>query len=148
MARDYLPVERDQDYLLPVSMRDWLPPEHLAWFVLDVVAQVDTSAFHASRRRGGVGRAGYDPDMLLGVLVYGYTVGQCSSRKIEVLCREHIAFRVLSANTFPDHSTLARFRRENLAAVEGFFPQVLALAARMGQVDLATVAIDGTKIAA
>jgi hypothetical protein len=88
-------VLRDQAFLLPPNTADWLPDKHLVWFVLDVVAQLDTAAFHATRKTGGVGRQGYDPDMLLALMFYAYSVGERSSRRIERLCTEHVAFRIL-----------------------------------------------------
>lgn len=129
-------------------MADWLPEDHLVWFVLDVVEQLDTSAFHRRRRRGGVGRQGYDPDMLLGLLLYAYAVGERSSRRIERLCSDHVAFRVLCGQDAPDHSTLARFRAEHETEFAGLFTQVLRLSAQAGMVRVGVVSIDGTKIAA
>lgn len=129
-------------------MADWLPEDHLAWFVLDVVAQLDTTAFHAARRTGGPGRQGYDPVMLLGLLLYAYAVGERSSRRIERLCLDHVAFRVLCAQDAPDHTTIARFRSENESAFADVFAQVLRLCAAAGMVKVGTVALDGTKIAA
>jgi transposase len=146
MALEYRPVDRDQQFLLPADMRDWLQPGHLVWTVLDIVAAVDTSAFHSKSRRGSVGRAGYDPDMLLGLLLYGYAVGVRSTRQIERLCATDVAFRIACAQDAPDHSTLARFRSENEAAFVDLFAQVLTLAARAGLGQFGTIAIDGTKI--
>lgn len=147
MALEYRPVNRDQQFLLPADMRDWLDPGHLVWTVLDIVAAVDTSAFHARSRRGSVGRAGYDPDMLLGLLLYGYSVGVRSTRQIERLCATDVAFRIACAQDAPDHSTLARFRADNEAAFVDLFAEVLILAARAGLGQFGTIAIDGTKIA-
>ena len=148
MARSYRPVIRDQEFLLPPNMVDWLPEDHLVWFVLDVVERLDTAAFHAGRRTGGVGRQGYDPDMLLGLLVYAYAVGERSSRRIERLCVDHVAFRVLCGQDGPDHTTVARFRAEHEDAFAGVFAQVLRLCATAGMVKVGIVSIDGTKIAA
>lgn len=148
MARSYRPVIRDQEFLLPPNMADWLPQDHLVWFVLDVVDQLDTSRFHARRRTGGVGRRGYDPDMLLALLVYAYAVGERSSRRIERLCTDHVAFRVLCGQDGPDHSTLARFRADHHAAFTDLFAQVLGLCSAAGMVKVGVVSIDGTKIAA
>ncbi len=91
MANGYLPVERDQVFLLPPDMREWLSEDHLAWFVLEVLERVDTSVLHDRRRLGGRGRRGYDPDMLLALLVYAYCTGQRSSRQIERLCEVDVA---------------------------------------------------------
>jgi transposase len=129
-------------------MADWLPPDHLVWFILDVVEQLDTRAFHRRGRRGGVGRQGYDPDMLLALLLYAYAVGERSSRRIERLCQDHVAFRVLCGQDAPDHTTLARFRAAHEDAFAGLFAQVLRLSAQAGMVRVGVVAIDGTKIAA
>lgn len=148
MALEYRPVDRDQQFLLPPDMRDWLPPEHLVWFVLDVVDQLDTSAFHARARLGGVGRQGYDPDMLLALLVYAYCRGVRSSRQIERACRSDVAFMVLCARDAPDHSRIARFRAEHEQALEDLFAQVLVLCARAGLGRVGLVHLDGTKIAA
>jgi transposase len=148
MARSYRPVLRDQEFLLPPNMADWLPETHLVWFVLDVVERLDTFAFHDGRRTGGVGRAGYDPDMLLAVLIYSYACGQRSSRRIERLCVDHVAYRVLCAQDAPDHSTLARFRAAHDKAFTDVFAQVLRLCAEAGMVSVGVISIDGSKIAA
>ncbi|WP_300643817.1 transposase, partial [Nocardioides sp.] len=148
MARSYRPVVRDQEFLLPPNMADWLPEDHLVWFVLDVVEQLDTASFHRTRRTGGVGRRGYDPDMLLALLIYAYAVGERSSRRIERLCADHVAFRVICAADAPDHTTIARFRAEHQDAFVEVFTQVLRLCAAAGMVKVGIVAIDGTKIAA
>lgn len=148
MAKRYRPVLRDQQFLLPPDMADWLPRDHVAWFVVDVVASLDTAKFHQYARLGGRGRAGYDPEMLLSLLIYGYCHGVRSSRQIERLCGTDVAFRVLCGQDPPDHSTLARFRQGHDSALAGVFEQVLVLCARAGLVRLGTVAIDGTKIAA
>jgi transposase len=148
MAKGYRPVDRDQQFLLPPNMADWLPDDHLVWFVLDVVEQLDTSAFHARRRIGGVGRAGYDPDMLLALLIYAYASGQRSSRRIERLCADHVAYRVLCAQDPPDHTTIARFRADHDEAFIDLFARVLRMCAQAEMVRVESIAIDGTKIAA
>lgn len=148
MARSYRPVVRDQEFLLPPNMAEWLPEDHLVWFVLDVLDQLDTSRFHANRRLGGVGRRGYDPDMLLALLIYAYAVGERSSRRIERLCVDHVAFRVLCGQDGPDHSTIARFRAEHHHGFVDLFAQVLRLCSAAGMVKVGVVSIDGTKIAA
>lgn len=148
MARRYRPVVRDQEFLLPPNMAEWLPEDHLVWFVIDVVDRLDTRAFHARSKRGGVGRQGFDPDMLLGLLVYAYAVGERSSRRIERLCVDHVAFRVLCGQDAPDHTTIARFRAAHQDAFAGLFAQVLRLAAEAGMVRVGVVSIDGTKISA
>lgn len=134
--------------LLPVDMREWLPPDHLVWFVLETVEALDTSALERTRRRGGVGAAGYDPRMLLGLLIYAYCQGVRSSRQIERMCLTDVAFRVLCAQDGPDHATIARFRADAQEAFTDLFSQVLMIAARAGLGRFGTVAIDGTKIRA
>jgi transposase len=153
MAKGYRPVDRDQPFLLPPDMREWLPAGHLAWFVIDAVGALDLSRFAARRTPAGsaAGRAAYDPAVLLGLLVYGYATGVRSSRRVERACEQDVAFRVICAQDVPDHATIARFRREHFAdpgAVESLFAQVLALAARAGLGKLGLIAVDGTKIAA
>lgn len=148
MAKSYRVVLRDQPMLLPVDMRDWLPPDHLVWFVLETVDALDTTALERTRRRGGAGAAGYDPRMLFGLLVYAYCQGVRSSRQIERMCITDVAFRVLCAQDGPDHTTIARFRAEAQEAFSDLFAQVLMIAARAGLARFGTVAIDGTKIKA
>lgn len=99
MAREFRPVVRDQVFLLPPDVREWLPADHLVWFILDTLETVDLGDFEACRRRGGVGAAGYDPRMLLGLLIYAYCRGVRSSRQVERLCGTDVAFRVLCAKT-------------------------------------------------
>ena len=147
MAFDYLPVDRDQQFLLPPDMREWLPEGHLAWFVLDVVGRVDTTRLHARHPRLGVGRRAYDPEMLLALLVYAYCTGQRSSRQIERLCEIDVAYRVISANLTPDHTTIARFRQDHQAEAVQLFTDVLMLCAECGLVSVGVIAVDGTKIA-
>jgi transposase len=148
MAHCYVPVDRDQPFLLPPDMREWLSEGHLAWFVLDVVARLDTAALHARHRNDGVGRRAYDPDMLLGLLIYAYCTGQRSSRQIERLCEVDVAYRVICANRAPDHTTIARFRQDHEPVAVGLFIDVLVLCATAGLVRVGVVAIDGTKVGA
>lgn len=148
MALGYRPVDRDQQFLLPPDLRDWLPPEHLAWFVLRVVEEMDTAPFHRLARTGGVGRRGYDPQMLLAVLLYAYAVGVRSSRQVERLCQTDVAFRVLCAQDAPDHTTLARFRQAHQDSFTHLFSEMLLLCSRAGLVKVGVVAVDGTKMAA
>jgi transposase len=149
MAKRYRPVDRDQPFLFPPDMREWLGPDHPVWLVIRVVEDhLDTSAFHAGRKTGGAGTAGYDPDMLVTVLVWGYAHGVRSSREIERLCATDVAFRVICAGNLPDHATVARFRAQFPGPVAAFFAQVLALCARLGMGRLGVVALDGMKIAA
>jgi transposase len=148
MAHSYLPVDRDQRFLLPPDVREWLPEGHLAWFVLDVVARVDTSVLHARHPNDGVGRRAYDPDMLLGVLVYAYCTGQRSSRQIERLCDVDVAYRVICANHRPDHTTIARFRQHHQDHAQRLFTDVLVLCHAAGLATIGVIAVDGTKIGA
>jgi transposase len=148
MAYNFLACDRDQAFLLPPDLRDWLPADHLAWFVLDVVDQLDLGPFLKAYRADGHGRAAYQPRMLLAVLLYGYCTGIRSSRQIERRCQEDIAFRILAANTAPDHVTIARFRVRHEQALAGLLVQSLQLCAAAGMVRLGLVALDGTKIEA
>jgi len=148
MALGYRPVDRDQQFLLPPNMREWLPSSHLVWFVIETVDQLDTSGFHERSVLGGVGRAGFDPDMLLTLLVYGYANGVRSARQIERLCEVDVAFRVICAQDAPEHSTISRFRAAHEEAFIKLFTQLLVLAARAGLGRFGTVAVDGFKAAA
>jgi transposase len=148
MAKGYRPVRRDQPFLLPPDMREWLPADHPVWLVIDAVRQLDTSAARAVRRTGGRGTAGFDPEMLVTLLVWAYANGVTSSRRIEALCRTDVAFRVICAGDVPDHVTVARFRAAFPQLAGQLFTQVLMLCARLGMGQLGVVALDGTKIAA
>ena len=149
MAKGYRPVNRDQQFLLPPDMREWLPTTHPVWTVIEIVdTHLDTSAFHSSRRTGGAGRAGYDPDMLVTLLIWAWSRGMRSSRQIERACTEDVAFRVICAGNAPDHVTISRFRKDNHTACGDLFTQVLILAASLGLGRLETIALDGVKIAA
>jgi transposase len=147
MAYNFLRGDRDQPFLLPPDLRDWLPEGHLAWFVLDVVDQLDLTAFYRVHRDDGHGHPAYDPKLLLGVLLYAYAIGVRSSRQIQRRCTEDVAFRVLAANQAPDHVTIARFRVRHETALAGFLVESLKLCAAAGMVRLGTVALDGTKLA-
>ena len=130
-------------------MADWLGPDHLVWFLIDAVEAMDTSVFHSRQARASsAGRAGFDPDMLVTLLLYGYAHGVRSSRQIERLCSTDVAFRVICAQDVPDHSTVARFRSEHEAAFTELFTQVLVLCAKAGLDRVGSIAVDGTKIAA
>jgi len=148
MAYRYVGGDRDQLFLLSTSMRGWLDEGHLAWFVIDVVARVDTSAFHARHPNDGPGRPAYDPDMMLALLFYAYGTGARSSRRIEAACRTDAAYRVICGNVSPDHTTIARFLVDHEAAIGAVFVDVLRLCAAAGLVSVGTIAIDGTKIGA
>jgi transposase len=148
MAYNFRACDRDQAFLLPPDVCDWLPADHLAWFILDVVDQLDLDPFLKAYRADGHGRAAYAPRMLLGVLPDAYCTGIRSSRQIERRCQEDIGFRVLSGNACPDHVTIARFRVRHEQALGGLLVQSLRLCAAAGMVRLGLVALDGTKIEA
>jgi transposase len=147
MAHNFLRGDRDQPFLLPPDLRDWLPHDHLAWFILDVVDQLDLAPFYRAHRSDGHGHPAYDPQTLLGVLLYAYCIGVRSSRQLERRCTEDVAFRVLAANQTPDHVTIARFRVRHEHALAGFLVQSLKLCAAAGMVKVGMVALDGTKLA-
>jgi transposase len=140
--------DRDQLFLMPPSVREWLPADHLAWFVLDVVGEFDLAEFHARYRPDGRGGAAYEPASMVALVVYAYCVGDRSSRRIERRCVEDVAYRVIVANATPDHATIARFRAEHEEALAGLFGQVLAMCAAAGMVQVGLVALDGTKLEA
>jgi transposase len=148
MGQNFIACDRDQELLLPPSLREWLPEDHLAWFVLDAVAELDLEAFYAAYRRDGWGAAAHEPQMMVALLVYAYAIGERSSRAIERRCREDVAFRVITANQVPDHATIARFRVRHEAALGDLFGQVLSLCADAGLVSVGVVAVDGSKFAA
>lgn len=147
MAQNFLPCDREQELLLPPSLREWLPEDHLAWFVLDAVGEIDLSGFYSVYREDGWGRAAFEPTMMVALLLYAYAVGERSSRGIERRCREDVAFRVITANQIPDHATIARFRARHEQALAATFTQVLALCARAGLVSVGVVALDGSLLA-
>jgi transposase len=148
MAVNVRAGDLDQLLLMPPSVRDWLPEDHLAFFVVDVVSELDLAGFYRAYREDGRGGAVYDPSMVLAVLIYAYCTGERSSRRIERRLVEDVAYRVLAVNQCPDHATLARFRRRHQDAIAGLFSQVLALCVKAKLVDAGLVAIDGTKITA
>src|SRR3954454_18251011 len=148
MAQNFLSCDRDQDFLLAPSVRDWLPEDHLAWFVLEVVERLDLGAIYGQYRADGSGRPAHEPSMMVALVVYAYCVGERSSRQIERRCVQDVAFRVIAANRAPDHTTIARFRQRFAGPLAGLFVQVLAMCARAGMVRVGTVAIDATKMAA
>jgi transposase len=148
MAKVYRPYFPEQDFLLPPSLREWLPESHLAYFVSDLIDHLDLSRIEQHYEREERGYPPYHPRMMTKVLVYGYCVGVFSSRRIEKRLAEDIAFRVLAAGNEPDFRTISEFRRIHLKALEGLFVQVLQLALKLGAMKLGRVAIDGTKIKA
>ena len=147
VAQNFLSCDREQEMLLPPSLREWLPDGHLAWFVLDAVEVIDLSAIYADYREDGWGRAAHDPAMMVALLLYAYAVGERSSRVIERRCHEDVAFRVICANRAPDHATIARFRGRHADALAALFTDVLMLCSRAGLVSVGVVALDGTLVA-
>lgn len=141
---NFRPIDRDTGFLLPPSVDEWLPEQHLARFVVEVIDGLDLRAMSGSYR--GSGSASYHPTLLLGLLVYGYATGVFSSRKLERASYDSVAFRFVAANEHPDHDTIATFRRRFLKEIEGLFVQVLLLAREMGMLKLGTVGLDGTKL--
>jgi transposase len=149
MGKSFRSDDLNQALLLPPSLHDLLPEKHLARFLVDVVATLDLSAIYGSyEAKDGRGQAAYAPEMMLRVLLYGYSMGVYSSRKIETRTYEDVAFRYLSADAHPDHDTIAEFRKRHLDALAGLFTQALLLCEKAGLVKLGHVAIDGTKIKA
>ena len=148
MAYNLLRWERDQSYLMPPSMRDWLSEGHLAWFIVDAVGQMDLREFYAAYRSDGWGAAAYDPGMMVAILLYAYCLGLRSSRRIARALEEDVGLRVVAANQQPDFRTICRFRAEHEEALEKLFVEVLRLCHEAGLVKLGVVALDGTKVAA
>jgi len=141
-----LACDREQAFLLPPSLDEWLPEDHFARFVIAAVEAIDLSAFYGDYRADGPGRPAHDPAMMVALLVYAYARGQRSSGVIERGCFEDIAFRVICANRQPDHTTIARFRQRHERALAALFGQVLGLCAQAGLADVAVLAVDGTKV--
>jgi transposase len=148
MGYNFLPCDRNQSYLLPPSLADWLPEGHLAWFVLDAVEQIDLGPFYAKYHKNGVGNSAFNPSMMVALLIYAYCVGERSSRQIEKRCQSDVAYKVITANQTPDHSTISRFRRDNRSDLKTLFLEILRLCGEAGLVKLGTVSLDGTKIKA
>ena len=148
MGKRFRTDHLDQGLLLPPSLHDWLPEGHLARFLADVIEELDLGLIYGSYQGDGRGLAAYQPAMMVRLLLYGYCVGVVSSRKMERATQEDVAFRYLSADTHPDHDTIAAFRKRHLEALAGLFVQALRLCQKAGLVKLGHVAIDGTKIKA
>src|ERR671911_963883 len=134
MAQNFVECDRDQELLLPPSLREWLPEGHLAWFVIDAVATLDLRAFYAVYRDNGQGRAAHDPAMMVALLLYSYALGERSSRRIERRWVEDVATRVICANQSPDQTTIARFRQRHETALAELFGEVLTLCSEAGLV--------------
>jgi transposase len=143
---NFLACDREQVFLMPPDPRDWLPEDHLAWFVLASVEEMDLAAFYGSYRQDGWGRAAFEPSMMVALLIYSYAQGERSSRGIERRCVEDVAYRVIAAQQTPDHATVARFRVRHEAALADLFSEVLGLCRESGLVKVGVIAIDGTKL--
>ena len=141
---NFRPIDRNTPFLLPPSVEDWLPKDHLARFVVDIVDQLDLSAL--SRQYRGTGSDPYHPTVMLGLLIYGYATGVYSSRRIETATHESIAFRYIAANQQPDHDSLCTFRKRFVKELSALFVQVLVIARQMKLLKLGTIALDGTKV--
>jgi len=146
MAVEFIPVDRDTPYIFPPSVQDYLPDDHLARFVVDIVEQLDLN--HLSAVYSGRGSKPFHPAMLVALLFYGYSTGVFSSRKLEAATYDSIAFRYICANTNPDHDTIASFRKRFLKELGALFVEILVVGEAMGLVKLGTISLDGTKIKA
>jgi transposase len=148
MSTSFRPYHPDQSLLLPPSPREWLPEDHLAFFVSDTVDALDLSGFYERYEGDGRRNQPFDPRMMVKLLVYGYATGTFSSRKIAAKLQEDVAFRVLSAGNTPAHRTIAEFRQRHLSEFESLFIQVVQMAGELGLIKLGTIAVDGSKVKA
>jgi transposase len=148
MPQNFIECDREQAFLMPPSLRDWLPADHLAWFVIETVDRLDLDAFYAAYRADGHGRAAYEPSMMVSLVLYAYSTNERSSRGIERHCRQDIAYRVITGNRVPDHATVARFIQRHQQRLAELFGSVLRLCDRAGLVKSGVVAVDGTKLTA
>ncbi|MCA1680184.1 MAG: transposase [Actinobacteria bacterium] len=146
MAQRFVACDREQSFLMPPDVREWLSEEHLAWFVIDAVDEMNLAAFYGAYRVDGRSRPAYDPAMMVALLLYAYARGTRSSRVIERACEEDVAFRVIAAQQRPDHATIARFVDRHECAIADLFGQVLSLCARQGLASVGVIAVDGTKV--
>jgi transposase len=147
VPRNFIEGRREQGFLLPPDVREWLPADHLAWFVIDAVAEMELSAFYAAYRADGHGRAAYEPSLVVALVLFAFATNVRSSRAIERHCRQDVAFRVITGNLVPDHATIARFICRHEQALADLFGDVLRLCDRAGLVKPGVVSIDGTRIA-
>jgi len=148
MAYNIKECNREQIYLLPPRLDEWLPKGDLAWFIIDVASQLDMSSYYRKYREDGKGQAAYDPAMMVALVLYAYSLGIRSSRQIERLCERDIGFKVITAEATPDHSTIARFRQENDKELGRLFTEALKICGKAGLVKVELVALDGTKMKA
>ena len=145
MADSFRPLDRDTPIFLPASLQEWLPEQHLARFVVDLVDQLDLSEI-TNRYGGSGGKRAYHPALLVALLFYGYATGVFSSRKLEQASYDSVAFRYITGDQHPDHATIANFRTRFLSELEGLFKQLLELASALGTLRLGTVSLDGSKL--
>lgn len=148
MGQNFIESCREQGFLLPPDVREWLPGDHLAWFVIDAVAEMDLEGFYAAYRADGHGRAAYEPSVMVALILYAFATNVRSSRAIERHCRQDVAFRVITGNLVPDHATIARFICRHERALAELFTAVLKLCQKAGLVERGVVSIDGTRVAA
>jgi transposase len=146
MPQNFIACDREQAFLLPPSLLEWVPEDHLVWTILGAVAELDLSAIYAVYRRDGHGRPAYEPSMMVALLLYAYAKGNRSSREIERKCREDVAYMVITARRAPDHSTIAEFRCRHERALAELFTGVLGLCRKVGLVKVGLIAIDGMKL--
>ena len=147
MGQNFIESRRDQGFLLPPDVRDWLPGDHLAWFVIDAVAQLDLSGFYGAYRADGHGAAAYEPSLMVTLILYAFATRVRSSRAIERHCRQDVAYRVITGNLVPDHATIARFVERHERTLADLFGEVLRLCGEAGLVTPEVIAIDGTRMA-
>jgi transposase len=148
MPQNFIDCDREQAFLMPPSLRDWLPADHLAWFVIESVDRLDLEVFYAAYRADGHGRAAYEPSMMVSLVLHAYATNVRSSRAIERHCRQDVAYRVITGNRVPDHATIARFIVRHEQRLAELFTSVLRLCAKAGLVKSGVVAVDGTKLSA
>jgi transposase len=147
MSQNFIECDREQGFLLPPDVREWLPADHLAWFVIDAVAEMDLAAFYAAYRVDGHGRAAYEPSVVVSLVLYAFATRVRSSRAIERHCRQDVAYRVITGNLLPDHATIARFVVRHEQALADLFGEVLRLCGEAGLAKPEVIAIDGTRMA-
>jgi transposase len=148
MGQNFIESRREQGFLLPPDVREWLPADHLAWFLIGAVDGMDLDAFYAAYRADGHGRPAYEPSVMVALILYAFATGVRSSRAIERHCRQDVAYRVITGNLVPDHVTIARFICRHGHALAALFTQVLGLCAEAGLVDSGVVSVDSTRVAA
>lgn len=146
MAKKFIGTNRDQGFLLPPNINDWLPQRHMARYIVDIVEQLDLSAIY--KEYSNHAHKAYDPKMLLSLIFYGYATGVFSSRKLENATYDSVAFRFISGDTHPDHDTIANFRKRFLKELSNLFIQILSIAQENGILKIGTISLDGTKIKA